>query len=1293
MIRVLLVFILLIGGRIISNAQESLSFHHINTKGYSVQSIYRDVHGIVWLGTSAGLVSLPQLESSRPERYVRRYEEMNTSITLVTGDNKGNLWLKTNYSDMLFYNPQTDEMAVATGQYFEAWGVNIRKDFSVSAYKDCITLIWKENYLLVQDSITRQVSRIDMQPTECAIKTVKRRGDNIVVLTNESLCYISISEKRLMRTIPLPKEQKGISSANKIVIDHDLNTWTLYYNNIRKYNYDADRWETPVEFPAFITTFEIGDKNQLWVATIHPGLYICDADGQVVRHLQHSPWTEGSLQSGQVDIIYYEESCKTMWIAYQKGGMSVCFNHSDGFIEANIPNSAGQEAETDVLTFASSNDGNLLWTGTERRGVFAYDYSKNSWENVISGGSATALMTAADGSLWAGLYLQGLVRVGYGTYFKGMSPYAICENEQGVLYVALLGSGVWQLNPSTGEISDTHIPVKYIYDLKYHRQHLYAATTDGLYCMDSSKSWKKLKDCRLRSIVIDVHNHLWLLGNKGNEGLSITDLEGQTVESIDDLKHAQLKSIVADKDSNIWITTANELLMLKYDSLGKLMCHTFNINGFDRQTYYNHHAILVDRHGTLWLGTSRGYKKIDLSKLTSQTRIEPEPCPLVIGAISINGNLLSPGVEVGGTTILQSDVVFVRKLCLRSDENNIVLDCMPIHAEKGTGNTFYCQVQGLSDTWFPIKNGSIALSNLPSGDYQLFTKTSQTPPCRLLTIHIARPLWLSWWACLCYVIMTGVLVWLFLKKRAYARRICEVEQRQQQESQFNEMKLRFFTNISHDLRTPLSLIIGPAEELLKDEKLKMNSALNMIYRNAQHLLMLVNQILDFRRLEFGSKKLQLSYGDIVSLVEDVCDSFRLKARKENVNLIFRSDAECIETMFDQDKVTKIMMNLLSNAFKFTKIGGFVTVKVSISNGQIYISVIDTGIGIPASEKPYIFDRFYQVSGQDTMGVGSGIGLHIVREYVRLHGGDITVSDGVDGKGTQFLFNIPLRKLDSKEIAIRGEEVLLDGNDYVSEEENTSHNTTLLIVEDNEDMRNYLNQNLAKKYDVIAVVNGHQALEILRSHDVDVVVSDVMMPEIDGLELCRRIKTDIETSHIPIILLTAKAMTDDELLGLEAGADDYITKPFNMDILFQRIHNILERSRQRHERFVSDIDISPSEITVSSLDEQFIAKAISVVEAHIGDPELSVEQIASEMTVHRSQLYKKLQHLTGKRPIQFIRLIRLKRAKQLLEQSGLYVSEVAYQVGYNSPRIFSRHFREEFGVNPKEYIKAEGKKQD
>lgn len=1272
-------------------AQSDIQFHHIRTKGNVVKAVYSDVNGIVWLGTSSGLFSLPQLESRNPNAYQRPFPDVNTCIKSVTGDDQGRLWINTLFSNVFVYDPQCSEFTEDVRSLLDSRGIRVEGNFSVAADEDGNWWAMEANNLYWLDG-EKNCVRSYSTAQDDRVLSVCKNSSLAVFQTKSELCFISLKDGRLIRRVLVPERYRG-SGSMRLTEDGRLYIWLDY--SVGSYDFVEAKWLADASMPSYVTGVERDSQQHTWVSTQATGIFVYDRDGKLLHHLQHHVWNANSLQSDHVDMIHYEQGSQTMWVAYAKGGLSVCNSRLNHLLLNTIVNLDNLDSGTDVLTFAPAGEGRGMWVGLEKRGVYLVD--ERGASHVIADGFTTALHTAADGSLWAGFYLGGLLhRTSDGhlsRFFEGRSPYAITEDENGCLFVALLGKGVWRLNPLNGETEDTHLVPQYVFDLKYHHHKLYAATTEAFFVGDGLANWERVYDGDFRSVLIDDKGYIWLLGSEGRKGLTIITPDGRRSEVPEDLKTAPLKNISLDGDGNVWIATSTELLMLRHDDAKPetLVRKTFNINSADEEVFYNYHASIVDADGRLWLGTTTGYQRIDTRKLVEETQQKAAARHLVLGAVSINDNLLSPRQTFNGRELVASDIVFMKELNLKYNENNLVIECSQSYADGFATDMYYYQVKGLSDVWYPMKDMTIVLPNMSPGRYQLLTRTLSSKPSRLLTIHIASPLWRSWWAWLCYLLMAVGIAYTIIRyyrnKRAYQIQLREIQLQQEQQRQMNEMKLRFFTNISHDLRTPLSLILGPVEELINTVKeSSVNSTLQIVHRNANQLLSLVNQILDFRRLEFGREKLLLSYGDIVALLADICDSFRLKAEKEKIRLTFTPSVEKVETMFDRDKTTKIMMNLLSNAFKFTDSGGAIGVGLDISDGQILISVADTGPGIPDADKDHIFERFYQSDKATRTSAGSGIGLHIVREYVRLQGGEISVHDQSEGQGSVFSFNIPLQKRNMSPANVYTAESpgfsLPETSDEPSEP-----GITLLIVDDNRDLLTYMSQSLGSEYIVLTATNGREALQELQQSDVNIIISDVVMPEMDGLELCRRVKTDIETSHIPVVLLTANTMTSDELQGLEAGADDYVTKPFSMDILRQRVRNLVERSQRQHERFAQEIDIEPSEITVTSLDEQFIARAISLVEQHISEPDFSVEQLSSDMGVHRSQLYKKLQHLTGKTPQQFIRILRLKRGRQLLEQSGLYVSEVAYKVGFNSPRIFSKYFKEEFGITPKDFTNS------
>jgi signal transduction histidine kinase/CheY-like chemotaxis protein len=589
------------------------------------------------------------------------------------------------------------------------------------------------------------------------------------------------------------------------------------------------------------------------------------------------------------------------------------------------------------------------------------------------------------------------------------------------------------------------------------------------------------------------------------------------------------------------------------------------------------------------------------------------------------------------------------------------------------------EIEGFNNQWVTTKRNEIVITSLPAGKYRLLVEACNSDgiwnnDAKVLLINVAPPFYFSYWAIMLYILVALVMV-LYLIYRGKRRQQVKLEQ------QINEMKLRFFTNISHDLRTPLTLIITPLQTLLKDmtdDSLKKK--LEVMFKNAQQLLSLINSLLDFRKLDVGAEVLHLKPGNIVDLVREIYSSFAVYATERKINFILNSSHENLWVEYDQDKIHKSIMNLLSNAFKYTPNGGIIKLNLYLHETDVCVSVSDNGIGISDEDKKMVFNRFFQTT-HNSRKTGSGIGLHIVSEYIKLHNGSIDIADNMPS-GCIFILRFPL--IETTAISVNPD------NDYVEEYQDTQHEELfpqkpfLLFVDDNQDLCEFIHDNLMNDYSVLIANDGKEALVLLKQSDVNIVVSDIMMPVMDGIELCRQIKTNIEWSHIPVILLTAKTADEHKIEGLEIGADDYVTKPFNLDILKLRILKFFEWSLKSHKTFKQKLEVKPSEITITSLDEKLIEKAIQTVEANIDDPAFSVDVLCELLGLSRGHLYRKLMAITAKSPSEFIRLVRLKRGKQLLGKSQLQISEISYQVGFNSPQHFTKKFREEFGMSPSEY---------
>jgi DNA-binding response OmpR family regulator/nitrogen-specific signal transduction histidine kinase len=523
------------------------------------------------------------------------------------------------------------------------------------------------------------------------------------------------------------------------------------------------------------------------------------------------------------------------------------------------------------------------------------------------------------------------------------------------------------------------------------------------------------------------------------------------------------------------------------------------------------------------------------------------------------------------------------------------------------------------------------------------------------------------------------------------------------------MKLRFYTNISHEIRTPLTLILGPLEKMRNKAipENEMKEHVEVMHRNATQLHQLINQLLDFRKMETGNLKLNLTCGDLVSFISGVVGSFNKYAEEKEIELRFNSLKKDIVTNFDADKLGKILNNLLSNAFKFTGKGGKISINLALvfdaddndspdentEKRMIEITVRDNGIGIAESNLEKIFTRFFQVD-EGVKQTGTGIGLALTKELVKLHNGTISVQSK-PGKGSKFIIHLPYEDISVSQVPA-GENNDQQGDSLASRlidehpgEQVITGRKIMLLVDDNPDVRYFIRSHFISNYQVLEAENGLEGWNIALKTIPDIIISDVMMPDMDGFEFCRKIRKDERTSHIPIILVTALGSREHEIEGLSHGADDYITKPFDLVILQTKVENILQVRQSLRQKYTSELLLQPKNIILSSPDERFLQKAIEVIENNIADADLDIERFASEIGVSRMQLYRKLDALTEMTVKEFVRNIRLKRAAQLLVQKKLNVSEVAYAVGFKDLSHFRKCFKQEFGMSASEYVEKHG----
>lgn len=769
------------------------------------------------------------------------------------------------------------------------------------------------------------------------------------------------------------------------------------------------------------------------------------------------------------------------------------------------------------------------------------------------------------------------------------------------------------------------------------------------------------------SIIISPDSIIWIATLEGN--VYSYHPQSQTLTKEDNACNANgdaVKSMTVDNFGHLWILA--DQYVKEYNPRNHSFRILYNSDRFIQVDYFL--SIRKIEDGTICLGGIGAFCLVTPSIELDQSPNDVKP---VISSIKIDGNRRIMGINT-------------QQIELAPDNINVEVSFSTLEHLYAGQISYAYRLKGWDTNWNHLPPGinTAYFTKLPKGNYTLEIKATDihgcwAQPTSCLQIHRLPAWYETWWAYTLYILSIALITTGLLK--IYFSRLHK-KQQEQIEEQLTQMKFRFFTNISHELRTPLTLIITPLSSLLTDiQDGKLKQQLSSIYRSAQELLQLVNQLLDFRKLEVNGEKLHLMNGEIYEFVSSTCEVFRTYASSQQIEYAILLPRQGVNMYFDRDKVHRILYNLLNNAFKFTPSGGSITVSADTitKDGTQYICIRieDTGKGIEAEVLPRIFDRYYQIEASENRQAtaGSGIGLHIVKEYISLHHGFIEV-DSKRYKGSEFRIYLPTHLADDR--------LLLEEESESKATASSGNRKTILLVEDNEEFRQFMYRQLSQKYQVWEASNGEEAETIANKKEVDIVVSDVMMPGIDGFELCHRLKQNVKTSHIFIILLTARAGDESMLEGYKSGADCYLTKPFNMEILDNRIHHLLALQQKRRQIFLTEIEVNTEDLTTSKVDEEFLKKAVALVEKNLDNSEYSVELFSDDMCMSRMNLYRKLQSITGQKPTEFIRSIRLKKAARLLTDTELSVVEISEKVGFATPSYFSKCFKEMFGVLPTQY---------
>ena len=1341
----LLLFVLLLSSWMV--VAQSYQFKHLEVSdglsNNSVNTICKDRDGFMWFGTTTGLnrydgytFKIYQHAENDPGSLPDNY------ITDIVEMPDGRFWVNTGRGYVLFDKEQDCFITDVTGfmKNLESGGVP-EQVFVDREGNTCLSVAGEGCYRYKEGGKRLFFSYVEHSLPEHGVTQIAECSDGLLLIYNTGL-LVCLDRATLAIKWQSDEIKKYIPAGKTIefslFVDRDNCIWAYSLMGIWAYDCGTKSWRTDLTAiwssrPDVIIHAVAQDiEGRIWVGKDYDGIDVLEKEtGKATSLVAHDD-NGRSLPHNTIYDLYADRD-GIMWVGTYKKGVSY---YSESIFKFNM-------YEWGDITCIEQADENRLWLGTNDHGILLWNRSTGKaepfWRDAEGQlpNPVVSMLKSKDGKLWVGTFNGGLYcmngsqirsyKEGVGNALASNNVWALVEDDKGRIWIASLGGGLQCLEPVSGTFetytsSNSALLENNVTSLCWvdNNTLFFGTANQGVGMMDMrTREIKKIQgqsgNVKLSN---DAVNHVYkdsrgLVWIATREGLNVYDTRRHVFLDLSPVAEAKgnfIAAITEDQERNMWVSTSRKVIRVTVASDGKgsylFDSRAYNSEDGLQNCDFNQRSIKTLHNGIIAIGGLYGVNVFAPDHIRYNKML---PNVMFTG-LSLFDEAVKVGQSYGGRVLIEKELNDVENVEFDYKQNIFSVSFASDNYNLPEKTQYMYKLEGFNNDWLTLPLGvhNVTFTNLAPGKYVLRVKAINSDGYvgikeATLGIVVNPPFWMSWWAYLLYAV--GLVIVLFLARYRMLKRerekfhLQQIENEVAKNEEINNMKFRFFTNVSHELRTPLTLIISPLEGMLKETTDELQSTrLQLMYRNAQRLLHLVNQLLDFRKGEMSTHQLSLSEGDIISYVHSVCNSFLLMADKKHIQFSFFSGIDTFSMAFDADKVGKIVMNLLSNAFKFTPEGGRVTVMIEHVAGTpdiLEIKIADTGIGISDVDKEHIFERFYQAGHKGVEETtGNGIGLSLVRDFVTLHEGEVKVFDNI-GMGSVFVIQFPVKHVETQvqlpeETGMpAGDEEDKEMKEEAREETERKNFPLLLIVDDNEDFRIFMRYSLELQYRVKLAVNGKEAWEMMQEELPDLVISDVMMPQMDGNELCRLIKQDKRTAHIPVILLTARQNTEAKLEGLQTGADDYVTKPFNMTILVLRIRKLIELSRY-HRVTQGMIDPAPSEIVITSLDEKLIEKAIKYVEDNMSRTELSVEELSRELGMSRVHLYKKLLQITGKTPIEFIRVIRLKRAAQLLRESQLHVSEVAFEVGFNNPKYFSRYFKDEFGVLPSVYQEKEGK---
>ena len=1120
-----------------------------------------------------------------------------------------------------------------------------------------------------------------------------------VATEGAGLFLINPKTKEIKNYLHSPSNPKSISSnyIRSLAMDSQNRLWIGTFNDLNIYHEGTDSFASyssnPVENGSLsqrsVRSIFMDSQGGMWLGTYFGGLNYYHPIRNRFKNIRNIPY-KNSLSDNVVSCIV-EDKDKNLWIGTNDGGLNLYNPITQRFTSYTLQEdeSARGIGSNNIKAVYVDEKKSLVYIGTHAGGLSILHRNSGQVENFNQRNSQLV----------------------------NENVYAILPDGEGNLWLGTL-SALVRFNPEQRSFTT----------------------------IEKEKDGTPVVSKQITTLFRDSHKRLWI---GGEEGLSVFKQEGLDIQKASILPVSNVTKLFTNciyEASNgiIWVGTREGFYC--FNEKDKQIKRYNTTNGLPNNVVY---GILEDSFGRLWLSTNRGiscfnpetekfrnftesdglqsnqfntasYCRTSVGQMyfggiNGITTFRPELLldnpytpPVVITKLQLFNKVVRPDDETG---ILTKNISETKSITLKSWQTAFSIEFVVSNYISGQHNTFAYKLEGYDKEWYYLTDSrTVSYSNLPQGTYQFLVKAANSDgkwnPIPTALEIIVLPIWYkTWWALLIFFatfagFITFVFRFFWMRKSMEAQ--LEIERRDKEhQEEINQMKMRFFINISHELRTPLTLILTPLQEIInKISDRWTRNQLEYIQRNANRLLHLVNQLMDYRRAELGVFELKAKKGNAHQLIQDNFLFYDKLARHKKITYTLHSELEDKEVLFDANYLELIVNNLLSNAFKYTESGQSITVTLKEENGWLLLQVSDTGIGIPINKQGKIFERFYQIESEH---VGSGIGLSLVQRLIELHHGRIEL-DSEENKGSTFSVYLP------QDLSVYKPSELASNNEQNEEEQVYSTNSkamyfidtekvenesvesgdkkrgTILIVEDNNEIRRYLNNGLADLFNTLEAGNGEEALEKLKDNEVDVIVTDVMMPVMDGIKLCKNVKQNIRTCHIPVIILSAKTDIKDQMEGLQMGADDYIPKPFSLAILTTKIQNMMRTRRRMLDKYAKSLEVEPEKITFNAMDEALLKRAMAIVEKNMDNIEFSTDEFAREMNMSRSNLHLKLKAITGESTIDFIRKIRFNEAAKLLKDGRYTVAEVSTMVGFNTPSYFATSFKKYFGCLPTEYIK-------